>query len=105
MRLRLLQATILWLVLVELADSSHVYTDSFPTNDEYDFAVLDPDTVYGSPYGGFSRATASRLASLPLKLPNVPEELREFEPVYTQVRDYQGRPFVWYVQCLFVFVY
>ena len=60
---------------------------------EYDYAILDPGTAFGSPYGGFSRATASRLASLPLKLPNVPEELSDFEPVFMNVRDANGRPF------------
>ena len=44
------------------SDHQHVYTDSFPTNDEYDIMALDPSTAYGTPYGGFSRATASRLA-------------------------------------------
>jgi Glucosidase II beta subunit-like protein len=72
----------------------HIYTDSFPDHDEYDMMALDPDTPYGTPYGGFSRATASRLASLPLKLPNVGEEIQEFEPMYTTVRDSFGRPFV-----------
>jgi hypothetical protein len=89
-----LQQLFLLLSSSGVATSSHVYTDSFPTNDEYDFGILDPNSVYGSPYGGFSRATASRLASLPLKLPNVAEELEVFEPVHMQVRDAQGRPFV-----------
>ena len=73
---------------------SHVYTDSFPNNDEYDVMMLDPDNVFGSPYGGFSRAVASRLASLPLKLPNIADEVSDFEPVYTEIRDSQGRLFV-----------
>lgn len=77
-----------------LMANGHVYTDSFPLDDEYDFAILDPDHAFGSPFGGFSRATASRLASLPLKLPNVAEELTDFEPVYMHIRDSQGRPFV-----------
>ena len=42
----------------------------FPANDEYDSKILDPATIYGSPYGGFSRATRSRLAALPLRLPD-----------------------------------
>jgi hypothetical protein len=71
----------------------HVHTDSFPTHDEYDIMALDPETPYGTPYGGFSRATASRLASLPLRLPNTAEELHEFDPTYMTVRDSQGRPF------------
>lgn len=32
---------------------------------------MDPNTLYGSPYGGFSRAVQSRLASRPLRLPDV----------------------------------
>jgi hypothetical protein len=76
------------------APTGHVFTDSFPTHDEYDMMALDPELPYGTPYGGFSRATASRLARLPLKLPNVGEELEDFEPMYTTVRDVQGRPFV-----------
>ena len=92
-QMRLLQCTLL-LSALSVAESSHVYTDSFPPNDEYDFGVLDPVNVYGSPFGGFSRATASRLASLPLRLPNVAEELSDFDPVYMHMRDYQGRPYV-----------
>ena len=42
----------------------------FPANDEYDPIVLDATNIYGSPFGGYSRATKSRLASRPLKLPD-----------------------------------
>jgi hypothetical protein len=70
---------------------SHVYTDSFPTNDEYDIMVLDPHSRFGSPYGGFSRASSSRLASLPLKLPHVALEVDEYPQHYSHVRDSQGR--------------
>jgi hypothetical protein len=73
---------------------SHVYTDSFPTNDEYDIMVLDPHSRFGSPYGGFSRATSSRLASLPLKLPHVALEVDEYPPHYSEIRDAQGRLYV-----------
>ena len=57
--------------------------------------ALDPSTPYGTPYGGFSRATASRLASLPLKLPSIGTgaDSDEFDPMYTTVRDMYGRPF------------
>ena len=34
---------------------------------EYDSTILDPSNAYGSPFGGFSRATASRLANMPLR--------------------------------------
>ena len=81
------------------SDHQHVYTDSFPTNDEYDIMALDPSTAYGTPYGGFSRATASRLASLPLTLPyvsieNENDDVAESATMYTTVRDNFGRPFV-----------
>ena len=42
----------------------------FPGNDEYDPIVLDATNIYGNPFGGYSRATKSRLASRPLKLPD-----------------------------------
>ena len=91
---------------VDTRDSrhQHIFTDSFPRNDEYDMMALDPSTPFGTPYGGFSRATASRLASLPLTLPSIGKEVgdgtskseseSEFEPMYTTVRDMYGRPFV-----------
>lgn len=60
---------------------------------EYEFAILDPDTPYGTPYGGYSRATASRLASLPLELFLTGDEVMDFEPMFFQVRDFMGRPF------------
>ena len=73
---------------------SHVYTDSFPRNDEYDFQILDPNHVFGSPYGGFSRATRSRLASLPLPLPSAKlDDFPNNNPIYVQVRDGDGRLF------------
>jgi hypothetical protein len=62
-------------------------------NEEYDFATLDPDSPFGSPYGGFSRATGARLSSLPLKLPNVADKLDEFEPFFLRVMDSTGRSF------------
>lgn len=62
-------------------------------NEEYDFASLDPDSPYGSPYGGFSRATAGRLASLPLRLPHVADKLDEFEPFFLHVMDVTGQFF------------
>lgn len=75
-------------------ESGHVYSDSFPSSyEEYSYDILDPLTVYGSPYGGFSRATPSRLATLPLVLPEVLEETPSEDPFYMQVRDTQGRLF------------
>jgi hypothetical protein len=61
----------------------------FPPNDEYDHKILDPNTIYGSPYGGFARATRSRLAKLPLVLP-----VASSETEYLTVTDGEGRRFV-----------
>lgn len=72
----------------------HVYTNSFPTYDEYDYSILDPDHIYGSPYGGFSRAARSRLASLPLFLPDVSGDATNENPLHMEVRDAEGRLFV-----------
>jgi hypothetical protein len=79
-----------------VVESLHLYTDSFPTNDEYDFTILDPNHLYGSPYGGFGRATPSRIAALPLKLPNVAVDLENYEEFrfHVETRDYLGRRFV-----------
>lgn len=86
--------TILLLTGFTSAESRHSATDSFPSNfEEYDYSVLDPLTVFGSPYGGFSRATRSRLAALPLYLPDISDEEPTDEPEYMQVRDSDGRLF------------
>jgi protein OS-9 len=61
---------------------------------EYNFMILDPEHPYGSPYGGFSRSSASRLASLPLKLPNVAENRDDYEPFFMKVMDAFGKPFL-----------
>lgn len=83
------------LIVGKAADSQHVYTDSFPTNDEWDFSILDSDSAFGSPYGGFSRATRSRLAALPLKLPALPDSVPTLDDEnYYEVRDGRGRRFV-----------
>ena len=96
----------------------HLFHDSFPRNDEYNLMALDPNTPYGTPYGGFSRATASRLASLPLRLPSITEQAdssssssnnddsnnydnnndskddeASLEPIYATVRDHFGREY------------
>ena len=91
---RLHRSTLLalfWMAGLPFIDARHVYTDSFPTYEEYDFSVLDPDSVYGSPYGGFSRATRSRLAALPLHLPDISDESPTDDPLYMKVRDADGR--------------
>jgi len=56
--------------------------------------ILDPEHPYGSPYGGFSRATSSRLSSLPLLLPNVGENKDVFQPFFTRVSDASGQSYV-----------
>lgn len=38
-----------------------------PKEEEYDLVKFDPQTFYGAPLGGYSRATRSRLASLPMR--------------------------------------
>lgn len=71
----------------------HVYTDSFPTNDEYDDNILDPNSAYGSPYGGFGRATRSRLAALPLTVLGADVDIPQ-DPFYMpMMRDGDGRLF------------
>jgi hypothetical protein len=69
MRLLLAISSLFSLFLSACATADHAKL--FPSNDEYDSRILDPGTIYGSPYGGFSRATRSRLAALPLRLPDV----------------------------------
>lgn len=39
----------------------------YPANDEYNFMIFNPETLYGSPYGGFARASQSRLAKLSMQ--------------------------------------
>jgi len=75
---RMVTIRTLLLVLLLLPAAVHAvdyyqsqHTELFPPNDEYDSKILDTSTIYGSPYGGFSRATRSRLAALPLRLPNI----------------------------------
>ena len=55
--------------------------------------MLDPEHPYGSPYGGFSRASAHRLASLPLFLPNVAENRDDFQPFFSKVTDALGQSY------------
>ena len=74
---------------------------------EYDFQILDPHSIHGSPYGGFSRATKHRLAALPLHLPPIvssssslstssvsddgtEENGEEEDAIYMHVRDASG---------------
>jgi hypothetical protein len=57
----------------------------FPPNDEYDAIVLDPNTMFGTPLGGYGRASASRLANTPLTLPPYKED--EYEQDHQQDED------------------
>jgi hypothetical protein len=86
------------LVLVHricFSQAKHVYTDSFPTFDEYDYKILDIHSALGSPLGGYSRATRSRLAVLPLHLPLEKDQSGEDDPTttYMEVTDAEGRTF------------
>ncbi len=80
------------LLAARTVHSLYDHRDLFPNNDEYDFNILDPDSVFGSPFGGFSRATRSRLAALPLRLPSVSDE--EPEPLHMEISDASGRQFI-----------
>lgn len=94
MKRLLFAITLLIFCLRNIIVATHVYSDSFPTNDEYDFNVLDPHHIYGSPYGGFGRATRSRLAALPLHLPGTVGEFHTGEgEFYMEMRDGDGRLF------------
>mmetsp|Transcript_9813 Transcript_9813/g.27226 ORF Transcript_9813/g.27226 Transcript_9813/m.27226 type:complete len:596 (+) Transcript_9813:71-1858(+) len=93
---RLCHAAIALLPLVSF-DASAIQTtlDLFPSSyEEYDDLILDPEHGFGSPFGGFGRATRSRLAALPLFLPDTDAQEPHDEPFHTQVRDAQGRLFV-----------
>mmetsp|Transcript_7650 Transcript_7650/g.11126 ORF Transcript_7650/g.11126 Transcript_7650/m.11126 type:complete len:585 (+) Transcript_7650:127-1881(+) len=82
------------LLLSQVLATVH-HTDLFPSDEEvFDSKILDPNTVYGSPYGGFARATRSRLAALPLVLPadNIAGDDNDTE--YTTVTDSLGRRYV-----------
>ena len=57
----------------------------------YDALVIDPISMFGSPLGGFSRDVSSRLASLPLRLPSLSQELPPDNPTYLKIRDGQGQ--------------
>uniref|UniRef100_A0A7S4NB29 MRH domain-containing protein n=1 Tax=Odontella aurita TaxID=265563 RepID=A0A7S4NB29_9STRA len=53
---------------VGLARASSASSLFPPSHDEYDDTVFDPRSMFGAPYGGYARATRSRLAKLPLRL-------------------------------------
>jgi len=65
----------------------------FPPNDEYEFMNFNPETLSGAPYGGFSRATSSRLASLPLRIIGHVPEIEEDSSPHISVHDHNGREF------------
>ena len=94
-------------VLLVLASEEEVllHKNLFPSTDEYKSNILDPNTVFGNPYGGYARATLSRLASLPLRLPDMAtlEEDEEDEEdtttdtaakTYMETSDGYGRGYV-----------
>ncbi len=73
-------------------------SDFFPDDAVYDSFVIDPYHIFGAPYGGFSRSAQSRLASLPLHLPEILEYERTTkdrnDAIYFDTRDGSGRLFV-----------
>ena len=58
--------------------------------EDYDASILDTYTLYGSPYGGFGRATGSKIGALPLRLPNVRSNDADGNPLYLKMRDEFG---------------
>lgn len=78
----------------EQQQQQYSHADLFPPLGEYDPGILDPYHIYGAPFGGFSRATRSRLASLPLHLPEIAESNVDTDaPLFFEVRDDLGRLF------------
>lgn len=97
------QSTIIaWLFLLVLPSSSSgqvggVFPFDSASYEEYDYTIFDPHTGSGAPYGGFSRATKSRLAKLPLFGPGLSDHDETDRPkgdFYMQVTDSQGQPYV-----------
>lgn len=81
-------------LLSPIATAVSLWRPASETDDtSYGVAILDPDSPFGSPYGGYSRATENRLLSLPLKLPNLVNVVDDFKPTYFQMRDFSGRSF------------
>ncbi|GAX23375.1 protein OS-9 [Fistulifera solaris] len=57
----------LFLLYIPLTHSGHLpFPFDAASHEEYDPNIFDPHSGSGAPYGGFSRATQSRLAKLPL---------------------------------------
>jgi Glucosidase II beta subunit-like protein len=79
----------------QVAAKQQHYSQLYSSHDDYDPSILDPDTFFGSPYGGFSRATQSRLASLPLKLPDevTSDADSPRETLYWEIADGLGRDY------------
>jgi hypothetical protein len=104
--LRRVSVTVGALLVVVLVTLSHGYHHEvlFPPNDEYGLFEFHPPTtttmdVVGfpplwsvAPYGGYSRACASRLSKLPLKLIGDGAQFEE-QQNYFNIRDGQGRLF------------
>jgi hypothetical protein len=87
-----------WLLLspskILVVEAASDFTDelfSSTYEQDYDPSILDPLHAYGSPYGGFSRATRRRLAALPLSLPDLwaddDDATATNGPFYTTVRE------------------
>jgi hypothetical protein len=86
---------LLVVVSSEASDFNSFYSPQKDASfEEYDYSILDPTTAFGSPLGGYSRATRSRLAALPLYLFDVveaPASDQEHEPLYMEVSDTEGQ--------------
>ena len=103
--LRLLYLLTLWTVTIRKSSAQESFggrssSDFFPDDAvySYDSFVIDPYHILGAPYGGFSRSAQSRLASLPLHLPEILEYERTAkehnDALYFDTRDSSGRLFV-----------
>jgi hypothetical protein len=94
-----------------LAAATTTASNLFPPNDEYDAILLDPNTMFGTPLGGYARASTSRLANIALTLPSYMEDENNFDnddndddgdeddkeelsSVYFQTHDHFGRPLI-----------
>lgn len=65
----------------------------YPSDEEeYDPFVFDPHNLHGSPYGGFARATRSRLATIPVRILGGAGYIfdERYAPLTGNVRDADG---------------
>lgn len=99
---RTITSWLLLLVVVPPASSGQLVGafpfDSSASFEEYDYTIFDPHSGSGAPYGGFSRATKSRLSKLPLFVPGRSDSDEDIhganDDFYMQVTDGQGQLYV-----------